>query len=121
MDQKWARLPEMGQEWIRNGSRLSEMGQEWIKNGPYYQKWARNGTEIGPDYQKWVKNGSNYQKWAMDQKWVQIVSERVRNESETDPNNCRKYTQFCKLGALGLKRKPTHRYTNNDEKALINF
>ena len=28
---------------------------------------------------------------------------------------------FAKLGALGLKRKPTHRYTNNDEKTILNL
>ena len=32
-----------------------------------------------------------------------------------------KYTQFCKLDTLGLKRKPTHRYTNNDKKAPLNL
>ena len=28
-----------------------------------------------------------------------------------------KMHQFCKLGALDVERKPTHRYTKNDEKA----
>ena len=36
-------------------------------------------------------------------------------------SNFLKYTQFCKLGALSLKRKLTHRYTNNDEKAPFNL
>ena len=35
--------------------------------------------------------------------------------------NFPKYTQLCKLSALGLKLKPTHRYTNNYEKAPLNF
>ena len=35
--------------------------------------------------------------------------------------NFLKYTQFCKLGALCLKRKPIHQHTNNNEKPPLNL
>ena len=35
--------------------------------------------------------------------------------------NFQKFTQFGKLGAVSLERKPTHRYTKNDEKAPLSL
>ena len=35
--------------------------------------------------------------------------------------NFPKYTQFCKLSALGLGQKPTHRYTKYEEKTPLSL
>ena len=44
-------LPEMGQKY---GSILPEIDQEWVRNGSRLPK-------IGPDYQEWIRNGLKMQ------------------------------------------------------------